>query len=67
MSANRCHVRRSKILFDHLVGGDEQVRRDGDALRLGGLQIDHRFELGRILRRKLTRLLAAQTPLVVAP
>jgi hypothetical protein len=33
-------LRRSKTLFDHLVGAAEQRQREGDAERLGGLEVD---------------------------
>jgi hypothetical protein len=33
-------------LFDHLVGAHQERFRDFQAERLGGLQVDHQFELG---------------------
>ena len=33
-------------LFDHLVGGLLDLRRDVEAERLGGLEIDDQFEFG---------------------
>ena len=38
-------------LFDHLIGAREQHRRDCEAERLGGDQIDDQIELGRLLDR----------------
>jgi hypothetical protein len=38
-------------LFDHLVGGDKQSLRHGDAERFGGFQINDQLELGRLLHR----------------
>src|SRR6516165_5043092 len=35
--------------FDHLVGGDEQGLRDGDAKRLGGLEVDDQLDFRRLL------------------
>ena|SRR5947207_4305616 len=40
-------------LFDHFVGGGEQLVRDGQAERLGGLQINDQLELGRQLDRQI--------------
>ena len=40
-------------LFDHLVGAGEQRRWDVEAERLGGLEVDHQLELGRLLHWKI--------------
>src|SRR5262245_27969786 len=39
-----CQKRTSGRLFDHLVGGDQQVGRYGQAEHLRGLQVDDQFE-----------------------
>ena len=36
-------------LLDHLIRSLEQRRRDGQPEGLGGLEVDHEFELGRLL------------------
>ena len=46
--------------FNHLVGATEQRWRHGEAERLGGLEIDHKLKLGRLLDREIGGLLAAQ-------
>ena len=38
-------VMNSRRLLDHLVGGREQRRRHGEAERLGGFEVDDKFEL----------------------
>jgi len=43
-------------LFDHLVGATEQNRRHFQPYRLGRLQIDHKFELRRLLDSQLARI-----------
>jgi hypothetical protein len=44
------------VLFDHLVGAGEQSRRDGEAERLSGEQIDDEIEFGRLLDWDVGRL-----------
>src|SRR6266403_4439434 len=55
-------MHRSNIafLFDHLIGGDQQAGRHGQAERLRSLEIEDRFELGRRLHWKIGWLVAAQ-------
>jgi hypothetical protein len=48
-------IATKKALFDHLVRGRKQRLRDSKAERLGGLQVDGKFELGRLLDRKIGR------------
>src|SRR4051794_1961687 len=40
-------------LFDHLVGSNHQRRRNIEAKRLGGPQVDHQLELRGLLDRKV--------------
>src|SRR5262249_28541820 len=46
--------------FEHLVGGDYEALRDGDAERLGGLLVDEDLNLRRPLDRQITGFLASQ-------
>src|SRR6516162_6150496 len=46
--------------FDHLVGEREQSIRHVETERLGGLEIDHELELGRLHHRQISRLLALE-------
>jgi hypothetical protein len=40
--------RSNRILFDHLVGGGEQRRRNFEAERLGGFEIEDEVEFRRL-------------------
>src|SRR5262245_17397008 len=65
LCANRYHMQRSKryasiSLFDHLVGAGEQRRWHVQAERLGGAQVDHQLELGRLQDRQLAGLCALE-------
>jgi hypothetical protein len=37
--------------LNHLIGGGQQRFRDGEAERLGGLEVDGKFEFRRLLDR----------------
>src|SRR6266850_2885258 len=39
----------------HLIGAQQDGLQDGDAQRFGGLEVDHKFELGRLLDWQVTR------------
>src|SRR5215470_17720013 len=41
--------------FDHLIGSNQQRRRDGQAERLGGLEIDGELEFSRLLHWQIGR------------
>src|ERR1700747_3417800 len=48
--------------FDHLVGDGEQRRRNREAERLRGLEVDHQLEFRGLHHRKVSRLLALENP-----
>src|SRR5262245_64353728 len=58
--------RTSRGLFDHLVGAGEYCRRNGEAQRLRGLEVDRELVLGRCLHRKIARLLAFKDAIDIA-
>jgi len=50
--------RTAKGSFDHFVGNREYVHRNGEAERLGGLEVDDQLERGRLQDRKIGGLCA---------
>src|SRR6516164_5361667 len=48
--------------FDHLVGDGEQPGRKAEAEYLGGVEVDHELELGRLHDRQIGGLLALENP-----
>lgn len=50
------HTAPQLILSDHLVGARQDRLRYRDPERLCGLQIDHKFEFGRLLDRQIAWL-----------
>src|SRR5262249_54738368 len=59
-AVSRCSKRRAQIddLFNHFIGDGEQLIRQGEAERLGGLEVDDQLVLGRRLHRQVGRVLA---------
>ena len=47
----RCN--KTAALLDHLVGAGERRQRNGQAERIGGLEIDDQIDLGGLLHRQL--------------
>jgi hypothetical protein len=56
VSAKSGHMRCSKkYSFDHLAGVGEHARRNCQAQRLSGLEVDHQHERGRLDKRQIGR------------
>jgi hypothetical protein len=54
----RTHApQQTAALFDYLVGGREQRRRNGEAERLRCFEVDYKFKRGRRLDRKIAGFL----------
>jgi hypothetical protein len=56
----RGQQQKSPVLFDHLVGANQECFWDCEPKRLCGLEIDDKLELGRLLDRYVGGLNAAQ-------
>src|SRR5437762_944411 len=56
---------RAHPSFDELIRPDQQGLRDRQSKRLGGLEVDHELELGRLLHRKVGGLGAFKDPVRV--
>src|SRR6266576_458033 len=52
--------------FNDLIGAGEHRWRNFDTKRLGGLEVDDKLELGRILHRQIGGLLAPKDAIDVA-
>ena len=54
-------------LFDHLVGAAEQRKREGDAQRLGRLEVDDQLDFHHLVNRQVGRFGALEnSPRVAA-
>jgi hypothetical protein len=53
-------LQQKTTLFDHLVGASEQLRREVEAERSGGLHIDHELVFVWRLHRQVGRLLTLE-------
>ena len=55
-----------RMLFDHLVGAGEDQRRDREAERVRGLEIDDEIEPNRLLDRQVGGARSLQNPINIA-
>ena len=55
-------MRPRSASFDDLVGAGEEQRRNRQAERFGGLEIDDQLELGRLLHRQIARFGTLEYP-----
>src|SRR5260221_3548656 len=63
---NQTHApQQTSSSFDHFVGELLQMERHVEAERLGGLEVDHQFEFGRLLYWEVCRFGATQNAIDV--
>src|SRR6516165_10617676 len=60
ISAGKFHSEPPFTSFDHLIGAKQDPRRDRHTECFSGLEIDYRFECGRLLYRQISRLFALE-------
>ena len=60
LSPHHASKRKNADSFDHLVGDQEEIAADRQPERIGGLQVDHQLELGRLQHRQVGRFLALE-------
>src|SRR5437762_5445299 len=60
--SQKCQNRKSRALFNHLIGLREERRRNCHAERFCCLQIDHELELSGLNDRQICRLCAFKNP-----
>src|SRR6516164_8257777 len=58
LAQGKFHFEPPFTSFDHLVGASEERFGNRKADRFRGFDVDHQLELGRLLNRQITRLLA---------
>src|SRR5215471_1588802 len=64
--SGREQMQQAAPLLNHVIGTSHQRRRQVEAERLGGFEVDRQLDPGRELDRQIARLGALQNPVDVA-